>query len=68
MYFKNYLTNNINGVYNVSNETYRSYTKNLSVVFETIYNVIYFPYEIKEELFARLDEFYFKVENQTLNC
>ena len=68
MYFKNYLTNNINGVYNVSNETYRSYTKNLSVVFETIYNVIYFPYEIKEELFSRLKDLYFNVENQTLNC
>jgi hypothetical protein len=30
--------------------------------------VIYFPYEIKEELFSRLKDLYFNVENQTLNC
>ena len=68
MYFKNYLTNNTNGVYNVSNMTYRSYTRNIPVDFETIYNIIYFPYNLKEELFIRLKELYFQVENQTLEC
>ena len=68
MYFKNYLTNNTNGIYSVSNMTYRSYTRNIPVVFETIYNIIYFPYNLKEELFVRLKELYFQVENQTLEC
>ena len=70
IYFKNYLSNNTNGVYLVSNETYRSYIKNVGVVFETIYNAIYFPYKYKDELFARLKDLYFQVENEnlTLKC